>query len=195
MRSAVTQPLRLHWVHARLEVWGGLDVAAFLALPGEVVPEDRRAYERVWDTYLSVLYRADPAESVMLDGLLRQLLHPFMAVGLRQQPNVSERFTAVITYARSHLHEPLRLADLARQAGLEPTHFIRSFRAETGCTPMAWLRRCRVEAAIGDLAAGGATLGVLARRWGFHDAFHLSKAVKAVTGQAPSSLRKAANRT
>lgn len=188
MRTSVTQPLRLHWVHVRLGVWGGVDVAAFLALPGEVVPQVRQAYEKLWDAYLTVLYRADPAESLLLDGLLRQLLHPFIAMALRQQQAVPGRFSAMMEYARSHLAEALSLTDLARQAGMEATHFIRSFRRETGRTPMAWLRSCRVEAAIGDLASGGGTLGVVARRWGFCDAFHLSKAIKAATGRPPATL-------
>jgi len=187
MRSSVERTVCLHWAHVRLQVLGGIELTALLDPPCMIEIPEHSAYDALWGRYLDVLYRGDPAEVVLLDGLLREVISPLVAAALRQAGRAEPRFAAVIAYARAHLAEPLQLADLARLSGLERTHFARTFRAATGVSPMAWLRAQRVEAACADIA-GGATLAEVARRWGYCDAFHLSKAVKAVTGRSPVRL-------
>lgn len=86
--------------------------------------------------------------------------------------------------------EDLRLADLARLAGLSTHHLIRAFRREVGSTPHAHLIGVRVRRAR-DLLRLGETPAAVASAVGFSDQAHLTRAFKARIGVPPGAYRRA----
>jgi AraC-like DNA-binding protein len=60
---------------------------------------------------------------------------------------LGERFGATREWALRQLGEHLSLDILARQAGVSPRTFSRRFVEETGCTPMQWVMRARIDLA------------------------------------------------
>ncbi len=86
--------------------------------------------------------------------------------------------------------EDLRLADLARVAGLSTHHLIRAFRRETGLTPHAHLIGVRVRRAR-DLLRLGESPAAVASAVGFADQAHLTRAFKARIGVPPGAYRRA----
>jgi AraC-like DNA-binding protein len=68
---------------------------------------------------------------------------------LHDQPPPS-RSAAVVAEAeawmQAHLHQPLRVPDLARQLSLTPRSLQLAFQRELGCTPMQRLKRLRLQA-------------------------------------------------
>ena len=64
------------------------------------------------------------------------------------------RFAPVIDYMRAHLSRRLTLEELAREAGLSPFHFLRSFQAHCHATPQQMLMALRLFEAKRRLAAG-----------------------------------------
>ena len=56
-----------------------------------------------------------------------------------------ERLRPVIRYLERHYREPLDLTALAERAALSPYHFHRIYKAVTGETPAATVRRLRLE--------------------------------------------------
>jgi AraC-like DNA-binding protein len=79
------------------------------------------------------------------------------------------------------------------QRDLQPTpaHLIRSFRAEHGTTPMAYLWDRRAALAVDLLANTGLSIAAIAGRCGFKSAHHLSRRVKRSAGMPPAALRRA----
>lgn len=96
---------------------------------------------------------------------------------------------AVRAQVQARLAEPLYLADLARAAHLSPFHFARRFRAAAGCSPMAFVRRQRVERVRSLLLTTAMPLRAIAPLAGFRDEFQLSRVYKQVTGQPPRGAR------
>ncbi len=89
-----------------------------------------------------------------------------------------------------NLARPLRIADLARHAGLSESALSHKYRCLTGRTPMQVLREMRVEAAKHLLLRGGLKLETVAGMTGFADAFHLSRTFKRLVGECPRSYRQ-----
>jgi AraC-like DNA-binding protein len=90
---------------------------------------------------------------------------------------------------------PWTVGDLAKRAGLSTRALQYGFAAQTGLSPMAYLREVRLRRADADLraevglrAAGGTTLGVagIASRWGFTNFGRFAAAYRARYGRAPS---------
>jgi AraC family transcriptional regulator of arabinose operon len=67
---------------------------------------------------------------------------------------------------------------------------VRSFRAERGTTPMAYVWDRRVALAVDLLASTGLPLAAVAERCGFRTAHHFSRRVRQATGQPPGLLRR-----
>ncbi|WP_019930097.1 GlxA family transcriptional regulator [Nocardia sp. BMG111209] len=86
---------------------------------------------------------------------------------LRTQPARTPAIRAVQQWLPEHLGEDLSVAVLARRAGLSERHFARAFRAETGCTPAAFVENLRVEAARRLLESTELTVGAVARAVGY----------------------------
>ncbi|MGL4191249.1 MAG: AraC family ligand binding domain-containing protein [Vibrio sp.] len=89
----------------------------------------------------------------------------------------------------SQLDQPLRLEQLAQLCHLSPTQFQRHFKAQTGLTPYAWLKRLRLEQSMKLLQSG--TSGTdAAYQVGFYDQAHFSKAFKSTFGLSPSAVQR-----
>jgi AraC-like DNA-binding protein len=96
----------------------------------------------------------------------------------------------VLTYVDANIGEPMRLADLARVAGLSRTHFARQFRVATGFRPHDYLLRKRIERAQQMLAATSDTLVDIAFSVGFRTQAHFSTVFKNIVGHTPCQWRR-----
>jgi AraC family transcriptional regulator len=103
------------------------------------------------------------------------------------------RLARAITYIQDHLHENVRLDDIAAAAGLSVYHFSRAFRTTTGASPYRYLLRCRVEKVRELLGDDGRTLAGIAVDAGFADQSHMCNVFKRLTGTTPKGFRDALN--
>jgi transcriptional regulator GlxA family with amidase domain len=102
------------------------------------------------------------------------------------------RFSALLSWAREHLDQPLTVERLAEQAGMSLRHFARAFIAETGATPSKAVERLRIEVARQRVQSSGEAIELVARSTGFRDPERMRRAFIRAFGQPPQSLRRAA---
>jgi len=95
-----------------------------------------------------------------------------------------------IEFIQSHLEGDLRLSDLANEAKISSSHFIRSFRQSTGKTPYQFLLHQRVERAQSLMRDHGTPLTQVALASGFADQHHLARVFRRITGVTPSTYRR-----
>lgn len=109
----------------------------------------------------------------------------------RQVPDRPEQSTAAArTWALERLHEPLRVPDLARAAGMSVRTFTRRFRAETGESPTAWLIRQRVHHAQRLLESTDLPVDAVADRAGLGSAASLRAHLRTQAGVSPTAYRR-----
>jgi AraC family transcriptional regulator len=95
-----------------------------------------------------------------------------------------------VEFLEAHLEGDLRLSDLAREAGVSTSHFLRSFRQSTGKTPYQFLLHRRVQRARLLMRDRRAPLTEVALATGFADQHHLARVFRRITGVTPSSYRR-----
>ena len=125
------------------------------------------------------LLRAQNREIDAPGGLAR-------AAALSRNPQLR----AVLRLVAARYDEPLGVAQMARAAHLSEKHFARKFRALLGLTPMAYLRRFRLNRARDLLASSGENAGSIAYRVGFRDEAHFGRAFKREFGVTPGAFRR-----
>ncbi|MGF7151903.1 AraC family transcriptional regulator [Sphingomonas zeicaulis] len=96
----------------------------------------------------------------------------------------------VCSYIEDHLADALPLADLAREAGLGPSAFLRAFRGSTGVTPGRYVMQRRVARAAALLTGTDAPVAWIAARTGFASAAHLTNLFRQRLGSTPARFRR-----
>jgi len=83
----------------------------------------------------------------------------------------------------------LGLGSLAREAGLSPYHFLRTFERLTGITPHQYVRRARLRDAASRLAAEREKVLDIALDCGFGDVSNFNRAFRSEFGVSPLAFR------
>ena len=90
---------------------------------------------------------------------------------------------------RKRLSRAQSLDELAGAVGVSPRTLTRRIQAATGCTPMRFLQKIRVDAAIHLLQTTRLPIDAVAHEIGFEDASALYRLVRRQTGKPPSAFR------
>ena len=135
---------------------------------------------------------ADDAAALALEGLTLELLGALVRHRRSSAPtgpppqwlrcvreSIDDRFR----------ERALRIADLAKDAGVDPASLARAFRAHYGTTAGAYLREIRVRRAADALARSSAALGQIALDSGFADQSHFTRVFGAAHGVTPRRWR------
>lgn len=97
---------------------------------------------------------------------------------------------AAVDVLRARLAEPWSLDGLADEVHLSRSQLVRAFDATVGTSPMAYLRRMRVERMARLLASTDLSVGEAARSVGWRNQFHASQCFHAAYGVSPTEYRR-----
>ncbi|QDO83734.1 AraC family transcriptional regulator [Shewanella psychropiezotolerans] len=115
-------------------------------------------------------------------GSVKTASHKQHALSYQQIIDIKSQF-------HDEMHYAFQLEGLAASMGLSKFQFLRQFKAATGMTPHAYLKRIRLEYAKKALAKGEAVIDI-ALQVGFFDQSHLNKAFKQAFLVTPSHFQK-----
>ncbi len=109
------------------------------------------------------------------------LLHPAPTDSTTTDPRIQR----ALNYIDGHLHDPLKVSDLAEEAGLSLPHFRRLFQKTVAIAPKEYLMRERMRYARKILQTEGLRVGEVADLMQFETVFQFSNQYKKVHGHSP----------
>lgn len=132
----------------------------------------------------------DDVSPLVVEGLAMMLFAE--AVRSRSRSG-SERLPSWLKRTRDALHDRyaahINLSELAREAGVHPSHLTAAYRKAFGVSPGEYLRSRRVEAAQRALRDTDASIMEIALNVGFADQSHLTRTFRTLTGETPARYR------
>ncbi|MEV0375645.1 AraC family transcriptional regulator [Streptomyces sp. NPDC050636] len=173
------------------------------ALPPLLVVPDESEHCIILDLVAAEITRDAPGQQVVMDRMLDLLLVATLREWFeRPEANTPGWYHAlgdpVVGAALRLLHDdpshPWTVAALAAKTGVSRASLARRFNELVGEPPMSYLTGWRISLAADLLRHPDATIGSVARRVGYANAFGLSSAFKRLRGISPSAHRTAAYR-
>lgn len=162
-------------------------------LPPAPAPEVRtvagHAVSELIETAWITAQQHAPGSGHKLEGLLRLIIVEFESL-LALRPKSGGIVDQVIRFLHEHLHEQIRIADLAAQFGSSEGHLQRTFKRATGRTIVSVLTRLRVEQAAHLLIHTASPIGELAERVGFRDPLYFGRVFRKAFEMSPSDFRR-----
>lgn len=141
---------------------------------------------------LAELNDPDASSSLAMESIAHELLaEASPAAAVRPRGTAGPRW---LDRVRAALHDapgPVGLAALADEAGVNPGHLARAFRARFGCSAGEYHRRVRLASAARRLAGTDEPIARIAQSEGFTDQAHLTRVFRAHTGATPAAFRRA----
>ena len=134
--------------------------------------------------------RRPPADPFALHNLLCRLLEMTIDGGRRYAEADLPRFAPVVQYIDEHLDRTLRVAELARVAGLSESRFKAAFKHAFGVSPAEYVTRERVERAKIRLQASDSSVTDIALELGFSTPQYFSYVFRRFTGSSPRAFRR-----
>jgi AraC-like DNA-binding protein len=114
-----------------------------------------------------------------------------LAHGLVPGPAQRQRVERTIDYMVQHLTEPVTVSRLSSVVGVSASHFFWLFKSVTGCSPIYFFMRLRMQRACELLEATNLNVKEVASFLGYDDPFYFSRVFKSVIGIAPRHYRNA----
>jgi AraC family transcriptional regulator len=177
--------------------------AAFRTWESKDSIEVRRPRDPVMEGFVQALLPPKKAEEVLC-GFYTDTLHSTLMdrlAALRRNISVAEmgnkstslqtwRLKRAYQYVDANLDKPIRLAGLAKAAGLSPMHFAAQFRAPTGLRPSDYVARRRVQHAKSMLRDSDDTIVTIALNVGYQTQAHFTTVFKHLVGLTPHRWRE-----
>jgi AraC-like DNA-binding protein len=143
-------------------------------------------------------HTAGDLEQALLKGLLLSQPHNFsqdLAEALR--PSCPQYLLRARQFIHDNVREDIALEDIERAAGVSRYKLFDGFKQHFGHAPMAYLKKCRLEAVRRDLLAdrSGRNVSSVAMNWGFSHLGRFANDYKQLFGETPSqTLKRVVNR-
>ncbi|PTY04805.1 hypothetical protein DB347_19060 [Opitutaceae bacterium EW11] len=142
--------------------------------------------------YQSLSRLADISDQEDLAGWLCRMLESLIdAIESNSRLPGSSQLARAVKYVEEHLAEALPREEVARAAGLSPSHFSHLMKARMGCTFTQLLTRMRLERARSLLVHTDAELAHVAAACGFTDQSYFTRVFRKTHRLTPSEFRRA----
>jgi AraC family transcriptional regulator len=99
------------------------------------------------------------------------------------------RVSDTLRHIEARADEPLALAEMARDAGMSPYHFLRTFQQVAGVTPHQYVLRMRLHRAAVRLRTSREPISAIAFDAGFGDLSTFNRRFRRIMGCSPGAYR------
>lgn len=138
-----------------------------------------------------------PSRNLFAEMMLKELVIRLMQTEARTllfDPQTTlhnhSRLAFIVEFIRQNLQTPLTVEQLSKKACMSQTHFFRSFKNETGISPIDFINVERIKLAKNMLANPAKSVTDVCYASGFNNLSYFTKIFKRATNLTPSEYRQ-----
>ncbi len=172
----------------------GQDIMDFLQLKEEnfvVDIPDTDELRRLFENSCRFELFKDPLYDIGWCANIVNIIKLYAEARQKQKSDDGYHFATVLEYMIAHLAQPITTEELAELVFMQPTYFIKRFKAAYGLPPIAYLGRLRLYKAMELLASTPLSMDHIAQEIGISDASYFARVFKKSCGVTPSEYRNA----
>ncbi len=126
----------------------------------------------------------------LMAWLEKFLLEKIKNVHTMWRPSIRKEVAEAQRYVLTHLGEKISMDAIAKKVGLNPTHFSRVFKLDTGSTFIEYVTRCKMERACELLNQSNLSVIEIADQLGYDNPSYFIKLFRNLMGTSPAEYRK-----
>jgi AraC-like DNA-binding protein len=199
VRSLPGCEAHVYAVHFYATLYGGVQLLDLIGFPLSLPPRGRAVYNRTCRALAREFAVKAPGWNLSMQSQIYSLLLHAMRTepqlfrigdGLPGDPNFLRLFP-VIQHINERLNDNrLSVKELAGKVCLGETHFRRIFQQIFGMSPIAFLRKRRIDRACALLRTSDLSVKEIAQQCGFGDTSFFSRVFHDIAGFTPASYRR-----
>lgn len=187
--------LTLHWLHFRCALTNSISINRCFEfrneLPEEKIPDIGERLRTIREEHARFIKNRHPGALLNAHGHLLSLLACFICSADEQEYGKDfERLKKAVRFIDEHIHEPVRVQELATLCGLERTYFSTLFKKTFNCSPQAFINHRRIQFIAPYLTQPHLLIEEVAEKAGFPDVYYFSRFFKKNTGLSPTEYRR-----
>lgn len=189
-------PWSIHWVHligpvAEYFVHLLPDEVFLMSVAAETVTATESLFQECYWAFVgSFAWQRMVYVTQTLHHLLGRLFFNNPAFSPVLRSSQARNLDKTLEYMSRNLHKSLRLEDLATYANMSKSHFSRSFKEQTGFSPIDYFINLKVQHAAMLLRFTDKTVREIGAAVGHKDPYYFSRIFKKVVGVAPTAFRQ-----
>ena len=155
------------------------------------VPQESSVIQRCLDfqEHAGKEYEVTPGEGA---SVVMRLLCSLADIGAEKTADTPAAFMIndARRIIRQHLEENINVSELADRLKVTPEHLCRTFKTETGLTPLAYITQERIRRAAELLQDKSLSIKEVSGKLNFDTSSHVARTFKKVTGRTPGEFRR-----
>ncbi|MDQ8737229.1 helix-turn-helix domain-containing protein [Paenibacillus sp. LHD-38] len=124
------------------------------------------------------------------DWLYHFLIDKMDSVRVSKDQSIRKEIAEAQRYVHMHLNEKIGMDEMARRLNLNPTHFSRIFKKETGETFVEFVTKRKMEKAQELLDKSNQTIEQISQELAYDNSSYFNKLFRAYSGMSPNEYRK-----
>lgn len=181
-----------YWCHFTARV-GELNLFQAIETPAYVEVEDTEALSAAFEVLIRHFRSDELASAFRLKAAMLEIISYFLerceGVKLNLKASSSmDKMNTVLKTMEQRLAEDVTVEELAKIVHFHPNYFIQVFKNFTGCSPIQYMNRARIERAKQLLTSTEMSISDIAEKVGIQ-LFYFSRMFKEHTGYTPTSFR------
>ena len=153
-----------------------------------VEPKNKYAVRRLFEESVHYEMNKNITYDFAVCANVMAVLKEYISARLESE-NLERTFDKVIQFMEENIHRTIKIEELSTIAFMQPTYFIRKFKAAFGESPIAYLNKLRIYKSLYLLASTSLSLSEIAHKVGIYDSSYFSKTFKNHCNTTPSEYR------
>lgn len=194
--ASTRNPWSIYWAHfdgynaGSFFSWAAVSKIISLSVPGEKLRYLTGLFDSIYEELEKGYYVDNLVFTSNAFAYFLSVIFSLYRASSSFPPKQAKYIEDAVRFMQDNVERSLTLADISSELKLSCNHIINLFKSKTGCTPIDYFIRLKIQKACQFLELTDLTVSEIAARLGFSDQYYFSRIFRKIMDLPPSRYRK-----